>query len=195
MRRIFVFFGLIASGKSTLAEGFARKYDLPYYNTDRVRKELAGIDAGRSAAADYGRGIYSREYSRRTYRAMLDRARADLRAGSAGVVLDGSYHSREERDYVRRLAAEEGVGVLFVLCRCSEEETGRRLAARARDPHAVSDGRWEIYQVQKDVFQPPDELPDSELVTLRTELPVARLLQKLAKELNMAGRKNSGTED
>ena len=41
--RIFVFFGLIASGKSTLAEHFAKRYHLPYYNTDRVRKELAGI--------------------------------------------------------------------------------------------------------------------------------------------------------
>lgn len=195
MRRIFVFFGLIASGKSTLAEGFAGKYDLPYYNTDRVRKELAGIGAGRSAAADYGRGIYSREYSRRTYRAMLDRARADLRAGSAGVVLDGSYHRREERDNVRRLAAEEVVGVLFIHCRCSEEETGRRLAARARDPRAVSDGSWEIYLMQKEAFQPPDELPDSDLVTLNTEQPVTRLLRKLAEDLNIAGRRNSGAGD
>jgi len=188
VRRIFVFFGLIASGKSTLAEGFARQYDLPYHNTDRVRKELAGIDAGRPMAEGYGRGIYAGEYSRKTYQAMLDRARGEIRSGRAGVVLDGSYHSREERDKVRRLAAAEGVAVIFIHCVCGEDEVKRRLAERARDPQAVSDGRWEIFLVQKNVFQAPDELPGSELVTLNTELPVAQLLHTLGQELKMDGR-------
>lgn len=185
MRRVFVFFGLIASGKSTLAEAFARRYDLPYYNTDRVRKELAGLEAQRSAADGYGRGIYTREFSRKTYQAMLDRARIEMRAGREGIVLDGSYHSREERDRVRGLAAAEGGAAVFVHCVCGEDETRRRLAERERDPLSVSDGRWDIYLVQKEAFQPPAELAGAELVTLSTELPVARLLDVLARELNM----------
>jgi predicted kinase len=185
VRRVFVFFGLIASGKSTLAEAFARRYDLPYYNTDRVRKELAGLEAQRSAADGYGRGIYTREFSRKTYQAMLDRARIEMRAGREGIVLDGSYHSREERDRVRGLAAAEGGAAVFVHCVCGEDETRRRLAERERDPLSVSDGRWDIYLVQKEAFQPPAELAGAELVTLSTELPVARLLDVLARELNM----------
>lgn len=187
MRRIYVFFGLIASGKSTLAEGFAKQYDLPYYNTDRLRKALAGMDARRSGADGYGRGIYTGEFSQKTYQAMLDRARAEIRTGRTGVVLDGSYHSRKERNNVRRLAAEEGVAVVFIHCVCGEDETRRRLAERARDPRSVSDGRWDIFLVQKEVFQAPDELPGSELVTLNTEPPVAQLLKKLGQELNMDG--------
>ena len=38
-----VFFGMTASGKSTLALAWAKRCQAPYYNTDRVRKELAGL--------------------------------------------------------------------------------------------------------------------------------------------------------
>lgn len=101
------------------------------------------------------------------------------------MVFDGSYHLREERDRVRRLADSLGGGALFIHCVCSDDEVGNRLAQRAGDPHAVSDGRWEIYQVQKNLFQPPEELPAAELVTLDTERPVAELLTELTRNLNM----------
>ena len=38
-----LFFGLIASGKSTLAKAWAEQKNIPYYNSDVVRKELAGL--------------------------------------------------------------------------------------------------------------------------------------------------------
>ena len=183
--RVYVFLGLIASGKSTLAERFAGDYALPYYNTDRVRKELAGIDARQLKPDQYNQGIYTREFSQKTYQEMLDRTVSDIRAGSNGVVLDGSYHSREERDRVRRLGVSESVGVVFIHCLCSDDEVKRRLAQRARDPHAVSDGRWEIFLVQKDAFQVPEELAETELVTLNTEQPVSELLKRLTRKLNM----------
>jgi len=182
--RIVVFFGLIASGKSTLAEGYAKQYDLPCYNTDRVRKELAGIDPSQRRPDGFQVGIYTPEFSRKTYQAMLDRAAADIGSGLAGVVLDGSYNSRSERDMVRSLAAEKDAQCVFIHCVCGEDEVKRRLAERAADPLAVSDGRWEIYQDQKKAFQDPVELPASALVTLNTEQPVAELLQILAATLN-----------
>lgn len=185
MPTIYVFLGLIASGKSTLAQRFADCHGLPYYNTDRVRKELAGLDARQQQADRYNQGIYTGEFSRKTYEEMLRRAQTDIRAGARGVVLDGSYHKQEERDRVRRLADAEGARTIFVLCICSDAEVKKRLAQRAEDPDAVSDGRWEIYQVQKEVFQPPAELRESELITLDTERPVAELLQSLSRNLEM----------
>ncbi|MHB8809765.1 MAG: AAA family ATPase [Desulfobulbaceae bacterium] len=183
MSRIMVFFGLIASGKSTLAEQFARQHRLPYSNTDRVRKELAGLAATEHRPGAYQQGIYSSEFSRRTYQALLDRAAADIRAGRAGVVLDGSYHRRAERDQVRQLAAELAIPCTFVLCQCGDEEVKRRLAKRARDPQAVSDGRWEIYLTQKETFEAPAEVPAVELIVLNTEVPVAELLAELNRRL------------
>ena len=176
--RLYVFFGLIASGKSTLAEAWAKSIGARYYNSDRVRKELAGLVANAPQQASFAAGIYSGEFSRKTYDALLSRADVDL-GGKHPVVLDGSYQSRAERERVSALARRHGVKLIFVLCRCPEALMKERMALRAQDPTAVSDGRWEIYLKQKERFEAPDELAPAELATIDTEAPVATLLSRL----------------
>lgn len=176
---LYVFFGVIASGKSTLAGEFARRQGLPYYNTDRVRKRLAGIEPSRRTAEAFAEGLYSPEMTRQTYQAMLDRVAEDISGGEDGAVLDGSYSSRLERKRVVDLAEELDTGYLFVQCICREEEIRRRLVERSRDPKAVSDGRWEIYLTQKEKFEPPDELEPDHLLKLDTEKPPAVLQVEL----------------
>ncbi|MCW5205377.1 AAA family ATPase [Desulfobulbus sp. F5] len=176
---MYVFFGLIASGKSTLAELFAAERDLPYFNSDRVRKELAGIAPTERRPADMGEGIYTPELSAKTYQTMLDRAEQAVQNGAAGVVLDGSYSIAKGRSAVRTLAESLGVTTLFILCACSEAETKRRLALRASDPNAVSDGRWEIFVRQREQFEQPDELPPEMLLRLNTEAEPEALLRQI----------------
>ncbi len=185
MSSLYVFFGLIASGKSTLAEQFARQYDLPYFNTDRVRKELAGIDPVSRQPDQFNQGIYTEEFSRKTYLAMLDLAAAEIRSGHKGVVLDGSYSSRDERARVLELAVVLNTGCVFIQCVCSDSVVRERLELRACDRQAVSDGRWEIYLVQKEKFQPPSELEPSQLVRVDTERPVETLSEHLATILDL----------
>lgn len=179
MRFIYVFFGMVASGKSTIAQYFARQHDLPYYNTDRVRKELAGLEPTSKHPDGLNMGIYTAEYTRKTYGAMVRHAVDDLRSGCQGVVLDGSYHTFVERDHVRKMAVEMKASCRFVLCVCDESKVKRRLDIRARDPEAVSDGRWEIFQAQKKSFETPDELPAEELIVLNTEDNVDMLFERL----------------
>lgn len=179
---LYVFFGLIASGKSTLAELFAQSQELPYYNTDRIRKELAGRAANehRPDGMDgMGQGIYTPEWSKRTYQTMLDRAVQDCRQGAKGVVLDGSYSKVADRHNVRELAASLDAKIHFFLCSCSEQETQRRLAQRAKDPNAVSDGRWEIFIQQREQFEQPDELSPHQITRIDTEAEPEKLVQKL----------------
>jgi predicted kinase len=178
---IHVFFGLIASGKSTLAGMFADRQERPYYNTDRVRKELAGLGATERSPDGMDRGIYTPEFTERTYQAMLERTRQDILAGRSGVVLDGSYARRIDRKQVFDLAAEMEVDICFVLCFCSDQEVRRRLAIRARDPEAVSDGRWEIFVVQKQRFEDPDELAPGRLLRLNTEADPEHLLEQVVR--------------
>jgi len=173
---ILVFFGLIASGKSTLAEAFAHRRGMLYLNTDRVRKELAGIAATERRPDEHGQGIYNREYTEKTYQAMLDAASGELQQGKS-IVLDGSYSSRAERARVLECGNRNGAKVCFILCHCSEEETRRRLELRARDPLAVSDGRWDIYLKQKKTFEHPDELTGDQLLILDTEAELEQLLE------------------
>lgn len=178
--QLVVFFGMTASGKSTLAMAWARYNKAPYYNTDRVRKELVGLEATDRRPDGIDQGIYSPSLSVLTYQTMLERARADLAAGASIVILDGSYSKRTDREGVRKVAVDVGADCLFWYCFCSEEETRRRLALRAVDSEAVSDGRWEIYIYQQKSFELPgmDELQDCH--ALDTEPPVAELIQKIA---------------
>ena len=185
MSTLYVFFGLIASGKSTFAEKFSTRYDLPYINTDRVRKQLAGIGPATRQPDQFNQGIYTSEFTRRTYQTMLDQAETEIRGGQKGVVLDGSYSSLDERAKVMELAVVLGAEYFFIQCVCSEDIVKERLELRARDLQAVSDGRWEIYLVQKEKFQAPTELDPSRLVIVETEKPVDRLVENLVQSLKL----------
>ena len=176
---LYVFFGLIASGKSTLAELFAQQQEVPYYNTDRVRKELAGLAANERCSDGMNRGIYTPEFTKKTYQVMLDRARQDFQRGATGVVLDGSYSKATDRHKVSELAVSLSVQPFFFLCACSEQETRRRLALRAQDPDAVSDGRWEIFVQQRARFEQPDELSRHQISFIDTEAEPEELLPQL----------------
>ena len=79
--RIWVFFGLIASGKSTVAEKWAMRHEMTYLNSDRIRKELAGVAPTISRKDPVGRGIYTSHFSRQTYDELLTRAEQEIVAG------------------------------------------------------------------------------------------------------------------
>jgi hypothetical protein len=177
---LWVFFGLIATGKSTMAAAWAARYSMSHYNSDCLRKELAGLapTAGQQESLD--KGIYSSEFSRHTYDALLTKAEQECRAGRP-VVLDASYQSRGERDRLRDLAARLGADIFFIHCTCPEDEIMRRLEIRSHDPEAVSDGRPEIYQAQKERFELPAELDDTQLVKLSTVGDINDLLDELDK--------------
>ncbi|MBW6519755.1 MAG: AAA family ATPase [Desulfoarculaceae bacterium] len=177
---VLVFFGMIATGKSTLAAAWARQHGCPYYNSDRVRKELAGLVPESRQAAAVDQGIYSPDSSRRTYDRLLSLAEHDLSA-TAGtcVVLDGSYQSRSERQRLQERLAPRA-RVLFVYCLCPEDVMRERMVQRQQDPQAVSDGRWEIYLQQKARFELPVELGPDQLLNINTNQPLDTLLALLA---------------
>ncbi|MDH4320181.1 MAG: AAA family ATPase [Desulfobulbaceae bacterium] len=183
---LFIFFGLIASGKSTLGQAFADRNDVRYYNSDVIRKELAGQLAQNGRQAGFDQGIYTKAFTEKTYSALLTRAEADLSAGIS-VALDASYQDPTERLRVRKLAEQLALPIYFVLCLCPEDEMKRRMEMRALDPKAVSDGRWEIYLQQKERYRSPDELPPGSLITINTDDSVANLLATLERLLAETG--------
>lgn len=186
-RFIVVFFGMTASGKSTLGKAWAAEHKAPYYNTDQVRKELAGLRASDRRPDRLASGIYSSDFTEKTYQALLSYAGEDLAAGQQYVVLDGSYSRRKDRERVRELAIRFGAKSVFVFCTCSEAAVRHRLALRAQDPEAVSDGRWEIYQHQLATFERPDDLLETDCLHLNTEQSVADMAAWLTAQLCVQG--------
>lgn len=184
---LVVFFGMIATGKSYLASAWAAQYGLPYYNSDRVRKELAGIAPQSSQQEEVDQGIYTPAFTRRTYDALLDCAENHFRKDPrACVVLDGSYQSAKERELLRDRFGGR-VRIIFVHCSCREAVIRERLEQRARDAHAVSDGRWEIYLSQKKRFQAVTAREETQVIELDTEAPLEQLLRELAQHIRQQG--------
>ncbi|PIE56141.1 MAG: hypothetical protein CSA34_05365 [Desulfobulbus propionicus] len=181
--RLIVFFGLTASGKSTLARLFAERHGYLHLNTDIVRRELAGIQPGEHGQAPVEQGIYTRAFSRRTYAELLQRAEKALEAGGPGVVLDGSFLVSAQRNQVVELARAQGEQVMFIFCYCHKATVQARLRQRHQDPQAVSDGNWEVYLHQLRQFCEPEELPPEQRHQINTEKSPAELVEEVERLL------------
>ncbi len=163
---IVVIFGLMGTGKTTLAKALAQATGWPVVHSDAVRKRLAGLEPTIPVLEEFGQGIYSESFSRRTYAEMLRQARQHLRKAPA-VILDGSYKRAAERERLRQAAREWGAKALFVYCECSREIVRERLTRRRANAAAISDGRLELLDIQAEDFDPPDD-KDRPLLRLDT---------------------------
>lgn len=170
-------FGLMATGKTTLARALGQALGLPVIESDRVRKTLVGMEPTTRAPEAFEQGIYAADFSTRTYAEMRRQAAAMLSTGSS-VILDGSYKRAGERELVRQLAREHQAAAVFVYCECSPAEARRRLGLRLTDPQAFSDGRVELFEAQAQDFDPlkPGDRP---LLRLDTNREIAVVLEEL----------------
>jgi hypothetical protein len=180
--KIIVVFGLMGTGKTTLAQALHRETGWKVVSSDVVRKRLAGLKPTTRRAEAFGRGIYAPELSAKTYKTMHLEAEQTLQQGHS-VVLDGSYKRREERKAVLDLARDLGAEVYFVECTAPLSLVRERLEKRLKDPRAVSDGRWEIFRAQKADFDPTGDWNKRHGFRVRMEQPPALLARNILKRI------------
>ncbi|MFM9634023.1 MULTISPECIES: bifunctional aminoglycoside phosphotransferase/ATP-binding protein [Streptomyces] len=125
--------GLPGSGKSTLAGALADRLGVTLLSSDRVRKELAGIPAEQSAAAKYGEGVYTPEWTARTYATLLDRAATLLSVGES-VVLDATWSDTTQREAARRVAERASADLVALRCDVPDDVSAARLRGRGPGP-------------------------------------------------------------
>ncbi|MDX2940517.1 AAA family ATPase [Streptomyces caniscabiei] len=125
--------GLPGSGKSTLSGALADRLGVTLLSSDRLRKELAGISPDTPAPAAYGEGLYTPEWTTRTYAALLDRAAALLSRGEP-VVLDATWSTRELRARARRVAEGTRADLVALHCQVPGEVSAARLNTRSPGP-------------------------------------------------------------
>lgn len=155
--------GLSGSGKSTVAAALARSTDGRVIASDRVRKELAGLQPTTSAAAPWHEGIYSDDWTARTYDRMLDLAGATLAAGSTAV-LDATFLDNDQRERFVDMARNRGVPSMIVWVEADDAVVRRRIDARARAGGSPSDATVAIRERQIDgLRRSPVQIPDGTL--------------------------------
>ncbi len=174
---LFITVGLVGTGKTTLAQALARRLGLVVISSDVTRKGLAGIPVTEHRFEDFYGGIYSAELSRRTYDKMFSMAGAVLGEGGA-VVLDASFIRAEERLSAKRLAQEAGADFFIIECRLDEKNIKERLVQRLKG-ETISDGRWEIYQPQKEAFEPVREATPPKHAIIDTSKPLEENIRQI----------------
>jgi uncharacterized protein len=151
--QLVVVFGLMGTGKTTLAQALATRTGWTLFSSDAVRKKLGGIPPTTKKWEPFGGGIYGEEMSRRTYDRMREGAGKELQRGKS-VILDGSYKRQSERQALIDLAEQLGAEIRFIECRAPVKIIRQRLEQRSREKEVVSDGRWELYRQQRRDFDP-----------------------------------------
>jgi len=160
--------GMIASGKSTLADALSAEFGLPVVCADAVRKALAGLRHEQHGGPE----LYTAAFGARVQDEVL--ARADLVMDSGRpVLLDTTFASRELRARARRQATGRGAAFLLLECRVPEAVMRARLAARTG---GVSDAREELADRFLATWEPITELSPAEHLVLDGTRPVAELL-------------------
>jgi aminoglycoside phosphotransferase family enzyme/predicted kinase len=156
---LIVVCGMSGSGKSTLARRIADCIGFDLLRSDVIRKRLAGVAPTARPSADYREGLYSRQFTQKTYETMLAEAFARLHDG-VGVIVDATFGVPAYRADAREVAGRAGVPVLFVECRADEEEILRRLTERETHSGEMSDAGVAVYRRQRDEFAALEEIPE-----------------------------------
>ena len=151
---LFITCGTMGCGKSTLMYQLAFELGLVGFNSDTVRKQLAGLPLDTAIKSDFGEGLYSKEMTQNTYRQLELMAERELAAGRS-VIVDAGFGSGTERSAFARLATAHSAEFVILFVQCPPDEQLRRLHERSLRSDSVSDGRAELLDQQKRSFEPP----------------------------------------
>jgi len=179
---LLVVFGLMGSGKTSLAKALARETGWVMIGSDETRKTIQGISATARHWEPFGKGIYSEKMSKRTYREMKKQAKILLEQDRS-VILDGSYKRQEERLALLNLAKKNRARIRFLECRAPLKTIRLRLDQRLGDTRVISDGRWELFNRQRLDFDPVLDPILAEVLVIKTIHPAEQIVRKLIAEI------------
>jgi uncharacterized protein len=175
--RLFLVCGLPATGKTALARAMAGRLGGVVHSSDRIRKELVGLESTKRAGATQDTGIYAPDLTQQTYARLLELADTDLAAGTP-VVLDATFRRVNDRRLAYALADARGVRCRTIECQCAEPVVRARLERRTASDEGASDADWAVYLQHRATFEQPapDEIGRYQVVD--TTMPLTRALER-----------------
>ncbi len=165
---LWIFCGLPASGKSTLAESVTSALNMPLLQSDALRRPDATPVSG--AAVPFNTGQYRPVLRDRVYAKMLNLAHEHLKSGH-GVALDATFSASRWRQAAVDLACETEAGLVFVECVCAAETIKDRLAARESSP-SMSNARLMHFEDLRKAHTPFADHLRPALVRIDTDQPL-----------------------
>jgi predicted kinase len=183
---VMVTFGIIGTGKSTLARMLGDELSCPIVSSDVVRKEITGTPAGERKYEGWEGGIYTSDITERTYGEIIRRTLAGA-ANNLTVILDASFSKRKWRETLMRKAGGSGVSVYFVRTTAPVEEVELRLLRREKEGISISDARAAILPRFLAEWEEPVEAEGALVFRADTSKPGREVLDSLLKDVIDAG--------
>jgi hypothetical protein len=175
---LIVVCGFTGTGKTMVAGMLSERLGIGRISSDVVRKGLAGISQSERMFEGFEEGIYSRHFTDKTYAEIIKRGMSKLKEGCS-IILDATFSEADHRNAVVKAAENIGVKVHVIECTAGEDIIKWRLKERFKEKNVISDGRWEIYKRQKEVY----ERINYPHITLDTSIPqqeyIINLLSKI----------------
>jgi predicted kinase len=146
-------FGVTGGGKTTGTQSLVEREGAIRIRSDVERKRLFGLKPEEPSRAIFGRGIYSREATDRTYRRLADCAATVIRAGFP-VVVDATFLTRRRRQRFHKLAEELGIPFRIAEFEADEATLRGRIADRLRQAKDASEATVAVLLNQLKVREP-----------------------------------------
>ncbi|MEV1177450.1 AAA family ATPase [Nonomuraea sp. NPDC049784] len=173
-----------ASGKTTLGGALADRLGYTLLRSDRIRKELAGLDPLQSASTSYRQGIYDPDHTARTYAELLSRAELLLGQGES-VVLDASWSDERHRAMAVDVAGRTSSDMVALLCTVMPQIAAARLTTRRPE---LSDADETIAAVMTATMPPWPDAIEIDTSTPPQEVLARALAAVHPPELNVSWR-------
>ena len=145
--------GLSGSGKTTFSQELIMSFEMISLRSDIERKRLAGLDALAKSGSGMESGIYTRDFSRRTYKHLASLAEKLLQAGWS-VLVDATFIARWQRDLFRQLADRCGVPLHILDFAVPDEVLRQRVQARSAEGRDASEADVAVLEQQLKTHEP-----------------------------------------
>jgi aminoglycoside phosphotransferase family enzyme/predicted kinase len=169
--------GLSGSGKSTGTTPLIPALPALRLRSDVERKRLAGLDGLASSGSGLDQGIYTGDFSSRTYARLLALAETILRAGFS-VVVDATFLRQVQREPFRQLAASLGVPFAILDFPVPDAELRQRVEERIRRGGDPSEATVEVLECQMESREPLSEEEQASVVDM-TDCSIENLRDRM----------------
>jgi predicted kinase len=138
--------GLVGTGKITVTQALSQSLGFTAISPDITRKRLAGIVPTEHRFEEFRGGIYSADFSQKTYDEMLAQAKKVLSQRNS-VIIDASFKKKEERVRVKSLAEEMNANFMVIECILDEKTIKSRLEQRLKKaPSPMGAGKYTCHR-------------------------------------------------
>jgi predicted kinase len=172
--------GLSGSGKTWLARRLRDPLLALHVRSDVERKRLAGLAPGADSRSPPDAGIYTPDFTARTYDRLNECAAASL-AGGESIIVDAAFLRRDERVRLLSLAESHGAPACIVHCTAPVDVLRERVAARHAKRNDPSEAGVDVLARQPAWWEDFDEHEQPHVIEVDTSRPasVATAIERL----------------